>query len=90
MSGGIAYVYDREKNFKKRCNTAMIDFEMVDEEQHINQLKGLIETHLALTGSKRAAFLLEHWKKHLKDFVLVIPLEYRKVLAKEYMRTKSA
>ena len=90
MSGGLAFVYDRHKQFKKRCNQAMVDFEMVGDERHCELLKGLIETHLKLTNSKRAAFLLENWKKHLKDFVMVIPLEYRKVMARDLLKNKSA
>ncbi len=90
MSGGIAYVYDRHRQFKKRCNQSMVDFEAVTDEHHCQNLKGLIEKHHELTGSKRAAFLLENWKKNLKDFVLVIPVEYRKIMAKEFMNNLSA
>ncbi len=90
MSGGFAFVYDRHKQFKKRCNQSMVDFEVVTEEQHCNLLKELIENHLKYTGSKRAAFLLENWKKNLSDFVMVIPLEYRKIMAREYLKNKLA
>jgi glutamate synthase (NADPH/NADH) large chain len=31
MSGGIAYVYDPDKKFAERCNTAMVDLESIGE-----------------------------------------------------------
>ncbi len=96
MSGGIAYVYDVDGEFAKRCNTAMIDFEpvlMESEQQarvsrdlwHLGQcdeplLKGLIERHARHTGSSRAHALLEHWSERRLHFVKVFPKEYRRAL----------
>jgi len=81
MSGGIAFVYDQHQNFKKRCNLTMVDIEKVTDPQYAALLKAMVERHLEMTGSKRATKLLENWKKNLEDFVMVIPLEYRKILA---------
>ena len=30
MSGGIAYVYDEEENFKEKCNLSMVELEKID------------------------------------------------------------
>ncbi|MDH5561912.1 MAG: glutamate synthase-related protein, partial [Deltaproteobacteria bacterium] len=89
MSGGIAFVYDRHKNFKKLCNLSMVDIEKVNFEADIKLLFSLIKDHYQYTNSQKAKFLLENWKKALKDFVLVIPLEYRKVLAHRFGATKN-
>ncbi|MDT8445462.1 MAG: glutamate synthase large subunit [bacterium] len=82
MSGGIAFVYDQQQNFKKRCNLSMVDIEKVNDPNHVQLLHQLVEEHFNLTGSKRAKILLDNWNKHLQDFVMVIPLEYRKILSK--------
>jgi glutamate synthase (NADPH/NADH) large chain len=44
------------------------------------RLKILVERHLRLTGSKRAAFLLANWDASLRDFVKVTPKDYRRAL----------
>jgi glutamate synthase (NADPH/NADH) large chain len=42
----------------------------------------LIKRHLKWTGSKRAAGILDAWPDMVGKFVKVIPLDYRKSLAK--------
>jgi glutamate synthase (NADPH/NADH) large chain len=37
MSGGIAYVLDEDGDFKRRCNMAMVELEMVEEEDERNR-----------------------------------------------------
>ena len=44
------------------------------------RLQGLVERHLALTGSGCAAALLADWDAAVADFVRVIPHDYRRVL----------
>ena len=80
MSGGIAYVYDQERLFSRRCNVGMVDIEQIDSQEN-KELKLLIEEHLTYTGSKEAQRILERWWEVSPEFVKVIPREYRKVLA---------
>ncbi|MEN9911780.1 MAG: hypothetical protein RI956_224 [Pseudomonadota bacterium] len=93
MSGGIAYVYDEDGLFAKRCNLTMVSLEtilpaneQIDTTQyHQNksdemQLKDLITEHLNLTGSPRAQFILNSWTKTRGQFVKVFPLEYARAL----------
>jgi glutamate synthase (NADPH/NADH) large chain len=44
------------------------------------RLQILVERHLRLTGSKRAALLLATWDASLRDFVKVTPKDYRRAL----------
>ena len=44
------------------------------------RLKKLIETHLALTGSDRARGILDDWDNSLKNFIKVMPVDYRRAL----------
>jgi glutamate synthase domain-containing protein 3 len=80
MSGGIAYVYDESNKFDEYCNLAMVDLEPVLLEADIIELRGLVELHLARTGSRRARTILADWDNALPRFVKVFPMEYRRVL----------
>ncbi|MGE3677747.1 MAG: glutamate synthase large subunit [Burkholderiales bacterium] len=96
MSGGIAYVYDIDGDFARRCNAAMVDLEPVlgETEQQAKLprelwhhgeadeviLKGLIERHVKATGSRRGQDLLANWGEARARFVKVFPKEYRRAL----------
>lgn len=80
MSGGIAYVYDPTRQFDSRCNLDMVDLELVTEEADIRELKEMIRCHRKVTGSRKAARILEDWEACLPFFVKVFPMEYRRVL----------
>ncbi len=96
MSGGIAYVYDEDGQFAKRCNTAMVSLDKVltASEQEASQAKGiwhggqsdeaqlrkLLEDHNRWTGSKRARELLDNWAESRGKFVKVFPNEYKRAL----------
>jgi glutamate synthase domain-containing protein 2/glutamate synthase domain-containing protein 1/glutamate synthase domain-containing protein 3 len=80
MSGGLAYVYDDTGLFDANCNLEMVDLEPVTTADDERELRGLVERHARLAGSRRAAALLEHWDAHLPRFIKVFPMEYRRVL----------
>jgi glutamate synthase domain-containing protein 2/glutamate synthase domain-containing protein 3 len=94
MSGGVAYVYDEDGQFAKRCNTSMVTLEKVlvaDEQQaqgipmHKGQadealLKSLVEQQHRWTGSLRAREILDNWAVSRSKFVKVFPTEYRRAL----------
>ncbi len=81
MSGGLAFVRDDDRKFKSRCNLGMVDLEQIALDEDWATLKGMIEKHLALTGSPRARQVLADWENERKKFVKVFPHEYRRVLA---------
>jgi len=96
MSGGIAYVYDPDGDFARRCNTSMVALEQVattQEQQekvdeaiwHLGEtdefvLRDLIEKHFRHTGSFRAREILHDWSNKRPRFVKVFPHEYRRAL----------
>ena len=96
MSGGVAYVLDRDGEFVKYCNTSMVDLEPVlpESEQRIKVaqrlwhlgecdellLRRLIENHARHTGSRRAREVLDNWAAYRARFVKVFPKEYRRAL----------
>jgi len=92
MSGGVAYVYDEDGLFSKRCNMSMVALEKVESADasigkvhHLDQpdeviLKTLIENHAKYTGSIRADELLANWEASRAKFVKVMPNEYKRAL----------
>jgi glutamate synthase (ferredoxin) len=80
MSGGIAYVLDRDGVFSRRCNTAMVDIERLDDIEDIELVLRLIRQHAEYTGSTVAERVLADWDELVRKFVKVMPREYRRVL----------
>ena len=81
MSGGIAYVYDEQGDFAtRRCNKASVDLEPLVAQQDVDNVRSLLERHRDLTGSPRAAWILEHWADAQPRFIKVFPHEYKRVL----------
>jgi glutamate synthase (NADPH/NADH) large chain/glutamate synthase (ferredoxin) len=87
MSGGIAWVLDEERKFKRLCNDGMVDLEQVTlETDDVDTLKAMVTAHAKLTGSAKAKQLLTSWEANLKKFVKVFPREYRRVLLERAKR----
>ena len=80
MSGGIAYVYDVDGDFERRCNVELVDLEELCEKDAL-ELKWLIDEHLQRTGSLVARNLFSDWDNALTRFVKVMPRDYKKALA---------
>lgn len=77
MSGGIAYVYDKNSGFHPLCNLEMVELGPVKRKTDIAVLKELLEKHFRYTASPVARAILDHWERELKNFVRVMPLEYK-------------
>ncbi len=80
MSGGVAYVYDEDGDFKDRCNLEMVDLFPLEKEDEITEVRQMIEKHRVLTGSERAEALLGNWTHTVSRFVKVFPRDYRRML----------
>ncbi|MBT8186029.1 MAG: glutamate synthase large subunit [Eudoraea sp.] len=80
MSGGIAYVYDENNTFEKRCNKEALNLLPVEEKEDIKVLRDLIESHYNYTMSPLAQRILEKWETCLPKFIKVFPEEYRLAL----------
>ncbi|MGA2720194.1 MAG: glutamate synthase subunit alpha, partial [Candidatus Acidiferrales bacterium] len=80
MTGGNAYVLDRDADFALRCNRAEVDLEPVVHQKDIELLHKLISRHCEYTGSPQAKWILENWEATLPQFVKVFPHEYKRVL----------
>jgi len=80
MSGGIAYVWDRDGDFASLCNFGTFELEAVEAPGDIEELRTLIENHRTYTGSTVAAHVLDNWKTELPRFVKVMPTDFKRVL----------
>jgi glutamate synthase (NADPH/NADH) large chain len=81
MSGGVAYVWDRDGDFKNKCNLGTVDLEAVEDDEDIAELREMIEQHKEFTGSTVAERVLDEWTEILKQFVKIMPTDYKRVLA---------
>jgi glutamate synthase (NADPH/NADH) large chain len=81
MSGGIAYVYDPDGDFITRCNLSTVELEKVEASADKTELHTLVQSHYKYTGSTVAKRLLDQWPAVLRQFVKVMPTDYKRVLA---------
>ena len=79
MSGGVAYVFDDDKDFASKCNMEMVELETVESAEDIAHLKALISEHQETTQSDVAEALLADWASALKKFVKVMPVDYKQM-----------
>lgn len=88
MSGGVAYVWDVNKTFVKNCNMEMVLLDTLDETDE-KFLRAMIESHRQYTGSELAAHLLSYWPGAFKNFIKVMPIDYKAVMEKKKSEKKS-
>jgi len=80
MSGGIAYIYDKEDKLSHRINTEMVDLDRIETEADSNEVKKMIENYIKYTDSKEADAILSDWKNAKEKFIKVMPRDYKRVL----------
>ena len=88
MSGGIAYIYDKDKDFDKNCNKETFEIESLLEED-LKDLKELITNHFNYTGSVVAEKIIESWDIEVERFIKVMPTDYKRVLNEMKLRKES-
>jgi glutamate synthase (NADPH/NADH) large chain len=76
FTGGFAYVLDMERDFVDRYNHDLIDIHRVSPEgmgTYVQHLRGLIEQHVAETGSVWGTQLLNDFRTYIGRFWVVKP-----------------
>ena len=85
MSGGIAYLYDPERKLEGtegrpgNLNPELVDVEALDVED-VRFVSDIVREHLAETDSPVAKAILDDWDNTQKDFVKVMPRDFKRVL----------
>lgn len=77
MSGGIAYILDFEEEY---CNQSIILLEKFSSEEEKNEVKAMIEKHVAYTGSPLGKKVLSDWDNYSERITKVIPKDYKKMM----------
>jgi glutamate synthase (NADPH) large chain len=87
MSGGIAYVYDRDRRFEGRCNLELVELDELAEADE-EEIRALIAEHAARTGSLVGRNVLASWERASRRFVKVMPRDYKRVLEQRAARER--
>ena len=87
MSGGVAYIFDKNNSFKKNCNMEMVMFDEIDSDDEA-VIKKMILDHHTFTDSDVADDLLKNWQNSFSQFVKVMPTDYKAVLEKRKTEKK--
>ena len=80
MSGGIAYVLDEKHDLYMRLNKEQVLTDSLTESHDIQELRSLIEEHVAATGSPRGKKILAAFKSYIPCFKKVMPRDYDRML----------
>jgi glutamate synthase domain-containing protein 3 len=81
MSGGIAYIWGPDmERIAELCNMKMIELERLEDREEIRQLYEMIVNHVKYTQSELGKQLLTDWKHTVRQFVRVIPREYKRII----------
>jgi glutamate synthase domain-containing protein 3 len=83
MSGGIAYVLDTDGCFALNCNIEMVELERLDQADEVALVRNLIARHVAMTGSAIGRRVLDAWPITQRQFVAVMPRDFKRVKAAE-------
>ena len=86
MSGGVAYVWNKNGDFDYYCNMEMVELSLLEDATARKELHELVRQHYLYTGSQLARTMLDNWSRYVEEFIQVTPIEYKKVLAEEQMR----
>ena len=80
MSGGVAYVLDMENDLYTRVNKEMVHIEHVTTKIDVEELKSMIEEHVANTNSELGKKILDNFTEYLPEFKKTIPIDYERML----------
>ncbi|MDT8442866.1 MAG: glutamate synthase large subunit [Desulfuromonadales bacterium] len=80
MTGGAAFIYDRNKTFIDNLNGELVEARRIDvddDNEGKMYLKTILNSYFARTESPKARFLLDHLREELAYFWMVTPKDMR-------------
>ncbi len=80
MTGGVAFVYDKERDFMDKINSELVEISRIDiddNEKARIYLKMRIKEFYEATGSKVAKEILDNFRSEVRHFWLVTPKDNR-------------
>ncbi|MCB4745217.1 MAG: glutamate synthase large subunit [Sulfurovum sp.] len=76
MTGGKAFVYDKEGTFYEKLNLELVEAIRIDTDEwdfEMFELKHLLKDYVTKTGSKKAQNILNNIRTALRKFWMVVP-----------------
>jgi glutamate synthase (NADPH/NADH) large chain len=83
MSGGVVFVGDEHERIRERWSREVMDVQTVAGSEAEQLLRHHLERHVRFTGSRRAKHALARWTETIRTFVRLIPVEYKRALARQ-------
>ena len=75
MTGGMAFVYDKSKEFERKVNPDSVVWQNVETEYWRTFLKKLVLEHFQETKSELSKDILNNFEQEIKNFIQVCPKE---------------
>ena len=75
MTGGMAFIYDKSKEFEKKVNSESVIWQNVETEYWINFLKKMILEHFEETSSVLSKNIIANFEEEKLFFIQVCPKE---------------
>lgn len=75
MTGGMAFVYDSDKDFEHRVNTDSVIYQRIEVGHYEAMLRNLVTEHHKETTSAWAERILVNWDREVRNFWQVVPKE---------------
>jgi glutamate synthase (ferredoxin) len=89
MSGGIAYIWDKDGTFAENCNKGNVTLNKLAKKDK-QVVLNMLAKHYEYTGSLRAEQLLDNFASYSAQFIKLVPNAYQKVQdALEEARSKN-
>ena len=89
MSGGLAYVWDKNGDFTSKLNTELVDIDPLEDEDKA-LLTAMITEHEKCTQSSVAKAFLADKENNFKQIIKVIPRDYKAALQKKAQQVEVA
>ena len=75
MTGGMAFIYDKNKEFEKKVNPDSVVWQNVETKYWIKFLKKMILEHSKETNSDLSKNIIDNFENEIKNFIQVCPKE---------------
>jgi glutamate synthase (NADPH/NADH) large chain len=82
MTGGVAFVFDENKNFADKLNRELIEIIRIDTDDNDRErhyLKKLLRQYVSDTKSQKAQYILDNFRDQLRNFWMVKPKDMNRV-----------
>ena len=75
MTGGMAFIYDKDDNFEKKVNPETVIWQRVETEFWKSFLKDLVLRHFEETDSKVSEQIIKNFSREIDNFYQICPKE---------------